>query len=99
VPVKVRALGYRLAPLRNGPRITRFSHNELELLKRLEHLRWCAERWLSGWEYGPVRDRAARISPSLRAWTELPPDEQEKDEDQIRALPAALEKIGMAVVP
>lgn len=53
----------------------------VEALSRLEHLRWNAERWLSGWRYGPVKSERDRISPYLVPWEDL--DEAIREYDRI----------------
>ena len=40
---------------------------ELDLLAELEHRRWCIDRSLNGWIYGPKRDDARRIHDKLSA--------------------------------
>jgi len=91
IPVKLRALGYHEEILRSDKqRIMGFTDNELLLLAKMEHARWCAERWLAGWIFGPVTDRPRKISRYLKEWNKLLPEEQKKDFEQIRAIPNVL---------
>lgn len=48
-------------------------------LCRLEHERWCRFHYLHNWRYGPKRDDAARLHPSLVPFNDLSEAEQEKD--------------------
>lgn len=57
-----------------------------ELLAELEHRRWCAERRLNGWQYGPKRDNTRKIHPSLTSYERLPETEKDKDRDNINDL-------------
>ncbi|NMV38565.1 RyR domain-containing protein [Ralstonia insidiosa] len=50
-----------------------------EAQMQAEHTRWCAERLLAGWRFGPVKDLKKRISPNLRPYEALPSVEQEKN--------------------
>ena len=63
---------------------------------------WCAEKWLLGWRFGEPKDREERIrlkiNRDLVSWVELYPKEQEKDWEQIRAIPNALDKAGKMIV-
>jgi len=98
IPVKLRALGYLDAPLQPGPsHTTEFSKSEILLLAQMEHSRWCAERWLNNWEYGPVRDNETKIHPDLVAWKDLPPSESVKDHEQIEAIPKILGVVGRGI--
>ena len=78
-------------------RIDRFENNEVLLLGKLEHVRWCAERWLAGWTYGSDNDRPNKISNSLVRWEQLPPDMQRRDLEQIKAIPKVLARIGHGI--
>ncbi|MEN3332266.1 MAG: hypothetical protein V7641_1631 [Blastocatellia bacterium] len=98
IRVKLRALGYHDEPLtKEKVSIDRFEDNEVLLLGKLEHVRWCAERWLAGWTYGPDTDRSNKISSSLAPWEQLPPDMQRRDLEQIRAIPKVLARIGRGI--
>jgi len=57
-----------------------------ELLAELEHRRWCAERRLNGWQYGPKRDNTRKIHPSLISFERLSEAEKDKDRDNINDL-------------
>jgi hypothetical protein len=46
---------------------------------REEHGRWMAEKIAGGWTYGPVRDDARRLHPSIVPFEQLSPGEQLKD--------------------
>ena len=64
-------------------------------LARLEHERWCADRRLDGWSFGPLRDERRRLHPSLIPFDDprLTADEIGKDIDQLRFL------LGFVVAP
>ena len=98
IAVKLRAVGYHDEPLtKEKQAIIDFEEQETLLLAKMEHVRWCAERWLDGWEFGPVRDPAKRISDSLVQWDKLPIDRQKRDIEQVAAIPAVLSEAGLGV--
>jgi hypothetical protein len=98
VAIKLRALGYHAKPVeRSEPRIERFSQSELDLLAPMEHSRWCAERWLSGWKYADVTDRSKKLSRALVAWKDLPPEEKGKDREQAAAIVQVLYNAGIGI--
>jgi len=96
--IKLRTAGWVQAP-RSDPRpaLDRFADPEVELLARMEHRRWNAERILAGWKRGP-RDLDAKISPYLCEWEELPDEVREYDRSSVRAIPGLLDRIGMKAV-
>ncbi len=55
-------------------------------LARLEHERWCSDRRLDGWRFGPARDDLRRLHPSLVPFDSpsLTADEIGKDIAQVR---------------
>jgi hypothetical protein len=59
---------------------------QLETLSRMEHERWCAPLWLSGWQCGS-RDDARRTHNNLVPYDEL--DEATKDYDRSQVRKAA----------
>lgn len=102
IPVKLRAVGCcdvaREAP---GAAVEAFTEDEVELLAKMEHNRWNAERFLGGWTKGkcaPEDKERLRITPYLVPWEELPNDIQEYDRDAVREIPAHLERIGRKAV-
>jgi hypothetical protein len=91
-------LGYHYEPLQPGKDpIDRFTDDEILLLAQIEHLRWCAERWLDGWEYGPKSMKEKKINRCLVAWDQLLPEEQIKDPEQINTIARSLNEIGCAI--
>jgi hypothetical protein len=62
----------------------------LEHLGRMEHARWCADRYLAGWQYGEQRDDGRRIHNSLVAWGELPREIRQNDMDMVLRIPGIL---------
>ena len=63
----------------------------LERLARMEHDRWVAEKRLDGWHYTEgAKNIAARLSPSLISWEQLPESEREKDRNAVRNIPQLL---------
>jgi RyR domain len=75
-----------------------FTIDEVELLARMEHDRWCRERTAGGWTYGPERDAAQRVSPYLVPWADLSEEIREYDRNTVRALPQFLASAGFSVV-
>ena len=63
----------------------------LELLARLEHRRWMADKHLAGYSYGEVRDEDRMLHPDLIPWEILPEVDREKDRDNIHQIPKLLQ--------
>lgn len=88
--LKLRTFGYSAAA--TDQRLPEaFSDAQVEILGRMEHARWVAERELAGWTYAPgPKDAARRTSPDLVPWEQLPPDIQKIDFDFVVAIPRIL---------
>ena len=78
-------------------KLLEFSKKEVELLARMEHGRWNAERLLDGWTWGERKDSARKISPYLVSWSVLPEEIKEWDRQAVRNIPAFLGKIGLEI--
>ena len=87
--IKLAQAGFTIAET-DSPEIFKFSHNDLQLLAKLEHRRWTIERLLQGWTYGKKRDDALRHNPLLVDWEELPASEHKANIAAIAALPEIL---------
>ncbi len=55
IAVKLRRIGREVSQLFSDDPKNEFTEEEIELLARMEHNRWCAERFIDGWNYGPER--------------------------------------------
>jgi class 3 adenylate cyclase len=87
IPVKLRMLGYELAPNAGlDPLEIRITPEQLEVLSRREHDRWADDRKRHGWTYAPTRDNAKKHHPCLVPWEDLPEVEKEKDRAVVRQL-------------
>lgn len=98
IPVKLHALGYHSGKSGSEPgeTVERFTAEEVDLLGRMEHERWNAERFLAGWTLGP-RDPLKRVSPYLVAWEALQPQIQEYDREAVRLIPGVLSGNGYQI--
>ena len=92
IDIKLCTLGYHHERIQPGKERKRFVEEEILLLAQMEHLRWCAEKRLDGWSYGVPRDDAKKVHNCLLPWDQLPPHQQSKDPEQIRAIPRVLEQ-------
>ena len=54
--------------------------NDIELLAKIEHDRWIAEKVIAGWSYGKVRDNVGLFHPDLIPYEEL--SEEKKNFDR-----------------
>ncbi|HEV8612699.1 MAG TPA: RyR domain-containing protein [Gemmatimonadales bacterium] len=97
VVIKLRTVGCE-AVRQSDPRpaLEGFEEAEVELLARMEHARWTAERRLANWSPGE-KSVARRSSPYLVPWAELPGEVQEYDRAAVRGIPRLLGGIGMKV--
>jgi len=92
IPVKLRTVGCAVGS-DGGAAAVEFTPQEIELLARMEHRRWVAERVLSGWQSGP-KDTARKITPYLVDYNELEETIKDYDRDTVRNLPKLVAMAG-----
>lgn len=102
IPVKLRAIGCDVAPLRDNENGSftgdfMFTDEEVQLLAAAEHDRWVRERIADGWAAG-VKDPARKTTPYLAPLDELPADIAEYDRNFVRQIPRLLASVGLRVV-
>jgi hypothetical protein len=97
--VKVRALGLRIAESPAGVvPVTEFTAEEIEILSRMEHQRFCAERLLGGWRRdAKSKDPVNKTNPTLVPWGALDEAERDKDREQVREIPQIFASAGRVV--
>ena len=85
---KLRTIGCRRvqSEQRSGQWATRLTEEAAEVLAKMEHLRWCAEKWLDGWQLGPVKSQEERTHPNLVPWEELSEADRDKDREPVRRI-------------
>lgn len=93
--VKLRTFGYSMDPAK-GSFPTTFTDDQLLVLARMEHARWCAERWLAGWTLAPPpKNKELRLSPYLVPWDQLDAGIQKTDFDLVHEILEITAKMGM----
>ncbi|MBC8089686.1 MAG: NAD-binding protein [Phycisphaerae bacterium] len=96
INIKLRSIGCEIAEQDDpraavNPFVGESNELALEVLARMEHDRWCAQRWLDGWTYaaGP-KNVQSRTSPYLVPWDALAEPIREYDREAVRAIPTRL---------
>ena len=90
--------GYSITQLRDWESSEmEFTLQEVEVMARKEHQRWCQERIRDGWVQGSERDAGKKTNPDLVDWEELPEEEQEKNRRYVRSLPKSLARAGFQI--
>jgi len=79
--------------------VTAFTDEQVELLSKMEHDRWMAEKLRKGWVAGTPRNDDKKIHPDLVPWEVLPEQEKEKDRNSVRTIPKFLANAGFAIYP
>lgn len=83
INVKLRAVGRVLAS-RGSAIEAPLSMEETEVLAKMEHRRWWAERSLDGWEFAEARNDSLKQHPNMLPYEQL--DEETKDYDRKNVL-------------
>ena len=95
IDVKLRALGYVRKKDVSPGAVRSFSKKELEILGKMEHYRWNAEKYLNDWVLG--EDREKLQSPYLVSWEELSEDIREYDREAAKTIPSILKSGGFGI--
>jgi hypothetical protein len=95
--VKMRALGYRLVPKEEQAEGLVLSPDQLELLARMEHDRWWADRLLDGWTLHAERDNQRKFHPNLVPYDELTEPIKQLDRDSVLQMIAILDREGFVM--
>lgn len=99
IPVKMRDIGCTVVTADSaGEAITEFTPEELDVLSRMEHARWNAERYLDGWQFGKIKNTSKKENPNLVPWEKLSREIQKYDTDAVRLIPVLVERMGWKVV-
>jgi voltage-gated potassium channel Kch len=97
IPVKLRAIGCYASTVQTGDEVVEsFTNDEIEIMARMEHARWNAERWLDGWTLGS-KDHAAKTSPYLVDWEQLPDEIQQYDRNAVIQIPSLLKRLSAEI--
>ncbi len=90
VPVKLRALGHDVRRMQDVAGLDlALTDDQVNLLARMEHARWNAERFVAGWSKGD-KDVKRKRSPYLIPFDELPENVKGWDRDAVRNVPELL---------
>jgi hypothetical protein len=94
---KLRLVGCTVAPAAAHDEPFAFAEAEVEVLARLEHERWHAERLSEGWQYGR-RDDLTKHHPHLIPWDEIPESARGNNRQSVRDLPVVLADAGLRII-
>jgi hypothetical protein len=96
--VKLRSLGLALAPkIEAVP--AELTKDELELLARMDHNRWWADRALDGWIHAKSRNDERKEHPDMVPYEQLNDDTRQKDRNNVKTVIRILDQeMGMSIV-
>ena len=66
-------------------------------LANMEHRRWNADRYLSGWRYAKKRNDQLKYHDNLVPWDKLPDDIKKYDVENIEDIPEVLKSQNMKI--
>jgi hypothetical protein len=98
IPIKVRAIGCTIRPADDHcdmQRVKSFTHEEVEILARMEHVRRKTELLAADCDCGTENNPGKPVSPDLIDYDKLDYSIQEYDRQAVRNIPALLESENM----
>jgi len=95
IAVKLRRIGREVTKLLSDEDLNDFTEEETELMARMEHNRWCAERFIDGWEHGDKRDNNAKLHPDLIDFDELSDQQKKYDLNTLNDIKQLFKKAGI----
>lgn len=100
--IKLRSMGYHRVPEDSNEEtaILEFTNQQIEVLSKIEHNRWIAERLLAGYKYAPPdkRDDRALLHPDLVPWEQLTEHSKEYDRKAVGRIPHVLSRVGEKII-
>ncbi len=96
IPSKLRAVGCDFAPATGKAIAVKFAAAEIDVMARMEHERWVAEKLLAGFTPGG-RDSGAKTSPYLVPWDELDEIARDIDREAVLEIPKLLASAGFEI--
>lgn len=96
-PILFAAAGLKITAAGPDSQPVTLSSDELELLARVEHRRWIADRIDRGWRYDKIRDDQRMLHPSLVPFEALSESDKEKDRNAVRVLLSVLAEQRLSV--
>jgi hypothetical protein len=96
---KLKAAGYNKRPLIPGKEMQQilFSQEEIDMMARIEHARWCWERRLSGWTYYYKKIEKRKRHNLLIPYDKLTQENKDKNIDSIKKIPELMESVGYEI--
>lgn len=94
--VKLRAVGCQVVAAQDV-KAAQLSEGEIELLAKMEHDRWWADRTLDGWTLGEQRDNKRKIHPNMLDYEQLSERVKQLDRDSVNQMFAVFEGEGLRV--
>jgi hypothetical protein len=97
--VKMRAVGCRIVTREEAAGATAtLLLEEIELLARMDHDRWWADRALDGWQWGAVTARSDKIHANMVPYDELTEPIKQLDRDSVQQMVDTLAYEGLVIV-
>lgn len=98
IPVKLKAIGCDFVPVfGRKPQMIKFSQEEIEIMAKMEHERFVAEKLLAGWSQGKVRDDIKKVRTDLVEWEKLSDGLREYDRKTVKAMPELMAQAGFEI--
>ncbi len=97
---KLQAIGCDILPWSDyGADKFVFTPDEVEIMAKIEHERWCKVKMDQGWQYGAIRDEKKKLHPCLLEWEDtcLNDEQKEKDRETVRQIPKFLAMAGFQI--
>jgi|GEM_PF-3234725 len=96
--IRLRAIGLRMDMPGKPDALISFP-DPGDTLAKMEHERWCAEKWLEDYCYCVIRNDKENIHPDLKLWEELPEGERYIDKNFVAKTVSIVGRAEIAIYP
>lgn len=86
LPIKAKAVGWKTPTMGTETFMDKVSDHQRELLSKMEHQRWCAERLMFGWRFSAEKKPIYYLHNNLVEYEKLLPTDKNKDKAIVSAL-------------
>jgi hypothetical protein len=96
IPEKLKRIGCGFTWVNHKPALIDFKPDEVELLAKMEHDRWVADKLLAGWTFGSGNSEK-KTNLNIVGWDDLTDEVKEYNRQAVRGIPGLMAAAGFEI--